>query len=181
MAAPHEADERIGSGMSGGRTADRKFDAAARQAQTHLDLVVALATSRDGAGKKSSTIRALAVAPLVYLTVLLLIQSLAFPPVAGADDANLFSILSTIDPSPASSWEKVPEGRMRARAGRARGEPRSSPSRAVSPGRLTEVLVRVRTMTVSWERSGLPRALIRPSGTFSRWRGRRVDAAPLRK
>jgi hypothetical protein len=51
-----------------------EVEAAARQAQGHLDLVVARATSWDGGGRKSSTIRTLAVAPLLYLTVLPLIS-----------------------------------------------------------------------------------------------------------
>src|SRR5204863_8567782 len=45
-------------------------------------------TRRSGGGRKSSITRTRPISPAVYLTVLLLIDSLSFPPIAGAEDAD---------------------------------------------------------------------------------------------
>src|SRR5580704_5236648 len=45
-------------------------------------------TRSAGAGRKSSITRTRPISPAVYLTVLLLIESLSFPPIAGAEDAD---------------------------------------------------------------------------------------------
>jgi len=45
-------------------------------------------TRSAGAGKKSSITRTRPISPGVYLTVLLLIDSLSFPPIAGAENAD---------------------------------------------------------------------------------------------
>src|SRR6202023_4186637 len=45
-------------------------------------------TRSAGAGRKSSIRRTRPISPAEYLTVLLLIESLSFPPIAGAEDAD---------------------------------------------------------------------------------------------
>src|SRR5580704_8063387 len=45
-------------------------------------------TRSAGAGRKSSIRRTRPISPAVYLTVLLLIESFSFPPIAGAEDAD---------------------------------------------------------------------------------------------
>src|SRR5580704_17916479 len=45
-------------------------------------------TRSAGAGRKSSITRTRPISPAVYLTVLLLIDALSFPPIAGAEYSN---------------------------------------------------------------------------------------------